>query len=57
MKYLLARLTEASSYAGITGIIGGIGWVLEGKTELGIAAILGGIAAILKAEKGDGRSF
>lgn len=57
MKYLVARLTEASSYGGIAGILGGIGLVLEGNVELGVAAILTGIAAILKAEKGDGRAF
>lgn len=50
MKYILARMSEASSYGGVSGILGGISLILEGHKAMGSAAILAGIAAILKAE-------
>jgi hypothetical protein len=47
MDYLLKRLQEASSYAGIATIVGGINNCLAGDYVTGIGMICAGIAAIL----------
>lgn len=50
MSTILARLQEASSLAGMSGIISGISLLLGGQIEAGIAAICLGVAAILRPE-------
>ena len=47
MLYLLQRLTEASSAAGIASIFGGIGLIAQGQLWPGIGTICAGVAAIL----------
>lgn len=50
-KYIIARLTEPSTHAGVAGFLSGIGFILQKNFELGIPSLIAGIFAILGKEK------
>lgn len=56
MQYILDRLKEPSSYAGLGALLALVGVNLDGQllqAIAGVAAALAGLAAVFVKEKGD----
>lgn len=56
MKYILNRLKEPSSYAGLGALLALVGVNLDGQllqAIAGVAAALAGLAAVFVKEKGE----
>jgi sulfite exporter TauE/SafE len=56
MKYILDRLKEPSSYAGLGALLALVGVNLDGQllqAIAGVAAALAGLAAVFVKEKGE----
>lgn len=50
IAYLLARVREPSTWAGLTGIVVGVATVAAGNPVQGTAEIMGGLGAVLIKE-------
>lgn len=51
INYLLRRLAEPSSAAGISGVASGVMVMQSGQWQAGILAVMTGIAAVLIPDK------